>query len=97
MAVVACGVWQLDRVHVAAWALGQINDPEAEVPHPAVVSDILDSWTAISLYQLAGRGVARTMENGKAKPMVFGFIHRGHGAAKYLRHLLPGAVEISWP
>ncbi len=26
-----------------------------------------------------------------------GYIHKDHGAAKYLRHLLPGAVEISWP
>ncbi len=93
---VAAGVWQLDRLQVMAWALGQIDDPEAEIPGPKVVSDILDAWTAISLYQLAGRGVARTMDEGKARPMVFGFIHRCHGASNYLRKLLPGAVEHVW-
>lgn len=97
VAVVAAGVWQLDRLQVMAWALGQIDEPDAEIPGPEVVSDILDAWTAISLYQLAGRGVARTMDRGKAKPMVFGFIHRCHGASNYLRTLLPGAVEHVWP
>ena len=36
------------------------------------------------------------MENGKAKPMIFGYIHRGRAAAKYLRQLLPGAKQIFW-
>ncbi len=92
----AVGVWQLKREHVQAWALGQINDPDAELLDAKAITDINNSRVAISLYQLACRGVARTMVGVKARPMVFGYINRNPGAVPYLRSLLPNASEHTW-
>jgi hypothetical protein len=96
VAVVGVGCWQLEKHIVAAWVLGQLNDPEAEVPTPKQVSEVLSTWVALSLYQLLGRGQARHMTNGQAAPMVFGYLQFGTAVPAILRQLTPGAKEHTW-
>jgi len=96
-AVVACGLLHRDRMELLSAAMGQVNDATAPLPSDADVSRIHHAFHAGCLYQLAGRGRCRSMVDGKARPMVFAYIHKSEGPMRVLRRLMPGAVEKVWP
>lgn len=105
-AVIAVGGWTVSDDVARAQALGQIalNRVNPETPDDRVKREVQRSRVSTSLYQLAGRGRARNMEDGRALPMLFAFIYddrAGEGErvgpiVRDLRHLMPGAQWRMW-
>ncbi len=94
--VISVGAWHQDRLRVISAAIAQKLQPLASVPTTEEVSEILSAQLAGFLYQLAGRGVARQVDGGRAKPMVFAFITNDAGVRRFLERVMPGARWSPW-
>jgi len=93
--VLLVGLLHLPCLDIASRIIAQQDDLAAPASN-AVVTQMIRSEIAHSVYQAISRGSCRVVENGEAKGMEVYLFHKGHALQETLESIMPGVNWNVW-